>query len=131
MFFLVARPDNPTTFQQDARRTYEEVAKDEQAPPFMRAEALLALGRLFAFQNQPDEAEKYYRQVMDLRYKPLEPISEETAVASNRAFVRQLDQQAQLFSLVGTARLELQRLGIDVEKEYPLVKKADEASAEG
>lgn len=118
MFFLVARPDFPTTFQEDARRTYLEVVNDTATPAFMRAEALLALGRLYAFQNQPEQAKLYYRQVLDMRHKPLPPV---TDMASNRAIIQQLDQRASLFTLAGTARLELQRLGVDVDAEYPLI----------
>ncbi|MBX3730873.1 MAG: tetratricopeptide repeat protein [Candidatus Sumerlaeia bacterium] len=118
MFFLVARPDFPTTFQEDARRTYLEVVNDTATPAFMRAEALLALGRLYAFQNQPEQAKLYYRQVLDMRHQPLAPV---TDMASNRAIIQQLDQRASLFTLAGTARLELQRLGVDVDAEYPLI----------
>jgi hypothetical protein len=103
----------------DAVRTFQEVVDDTAAPDFLRAEAMLAIARLEAFQGNLDAAEQLYRRVLEMRWRPMEPLPER--VGPGREMIRQLDEIAAQATLTGTARLELQRLGIDVMSEYPLV----------
>jgi len=62
-----------------------------------------------------------------MRYEPMEPLG--TDAGPGQELLRQLDMRRSTFSIVGTARLELQRLGVDVEAEYPLERRAEESAS--
>lgn len=101
----------------DAIRSFEQVHTDGAVPEFLRAEALLAEARLHAYRGDRDQAIDLYRQVMEMRHEPLRPLPPTAGVGHE--LVRQIELRTRQFSLAGTARLELQRLGVDVADEYP------------
>jgi len=111
---------------QDAMSTYSQVADDEAAG-FLRYEAKLAQARLlqYAYTDRSDDAEKLYREVIEARQAQYVELGDD-ATPAERAF-RNFSLMSEQFSLAQTARIALLRMGIDVEEEYPLEKKAETA----
>ena len=116
--------ENDAQAKLDAEQLYNEIIEDDTIPAFIRAEAHLALGRIAAFNDDFELAETHFRTVMEMRYAPIEAVPAD-APESERLMQR-LYEVTRQFSLAGTARLELSRLGIDVETEYPLAVEPDE-----
>lgn len=112
-FFLT----NKDVSYQNAVAAYDSVIEEGEAG-FLRYEAMLAKGRLLEFQGQTAKARELYERIMKERFEPL-PALEDIQNPSRRSLL-QLRGQLNTFSVAGTARLRLQALGVDVEKEYPI-----------
>lgn len=113
MLFLTQQ----SSYYQDAVLRYRMIHEDAQAPGFVRAEAMLAEARLEAFQGRTQRAEELYRRVIEMRADEPEQLEEGEELRPERAFVLQLREVLDQFSHAGTARTELQRLGVEVEQE--------------
>lgn len=97
---------------------------DNPGAGFLADEARLALARLRAHVLDDREgAIGLLRQVMENRWVPLEPVGED---ATDQQRLRQmLDEQFQMLTLGASARIELLRLGVDVDAEFPQFRRAD------
>lgn len=122
-FFL----DSDPASANDAINYYLEA---EKADPigFLKADAMMGRARVLTAVEKPDEAIAIYREIMENRFKPivLEDALVRGQVDRTISLVNNMRQRflAQL-SIAGQARLELSRLGVDVETEYPLTKEAE------
>lgn len=119
-FFLT----NEQTYLNDALQTYSEVWQVEEAG-FLADEARMAAARIRAYvQNDEEGAIELYREVMDNRWRPAPALPEEPTEADQLR--QELSRQFQMISLAESARIELIRLGVDVEAEYPSVEGGSE-----
>ncbi|MBI5154660.1 hypothetical protein HZA57_05430 [Candidatus Poribacteria bacterium] len=118
-FFLT----NEDSKLNEAMASYEKASK-ETAAGFFADEALLARARILSGTlNKPEEAIALYRTVMEHRWKPVENMENERNPSRQQLmYVKTMLGQ---FELANTARNELSRLGVDVDKDYPPVKAAE------
>ena len=116
-FFLTDK----RSYLDDAMQTYSEVVSNPAAG-FLADEARLAMARIRTYVLDDREgAIELYREVMDNRWRPAPAIPEE---APESEVLRQnLLRQFQEISLAQSAKIELLRLGVDVEAEYPTVER--------
>ncbi|MGF1572939.1 MAG: hypothetical protein ACFCU1_07690 [Sumerlaeia bacterium] len=123
--------DNQPQSATDAINYYSEA---EAADPlgFLRADAMMGRARVLTQLERTDESIAIYREIMEQRFEPIvlqDPMVrgqvDRTISLVNSMRQRFLSQ----ISIGGLARIELSRLGVDVEAEYPLTKQADEEPA--
>lgn len=124
-FFLT----NQESYLSDAINTFQDVINDTEAPEFLRGEALLGVARNLAFQGNTAQAEEMYRNLLRARYEPLEPLPANASPAER--LIHDIKERSTVVSLAGSARLELQRLGVDVSEEFPIVAPAEEEAETG
>lgn len=127
-FFL----DSDSQSATDALQYYAE-AEESDKLGFIKADAMMGRARMFTATNKPEEATTIYREIMESRFTPvvLEDVMEAGKVDETKSLVNAMRQRflAQI-SIAGQARLELSRLGVDVDKEYPLTKEAEKVESE-
>lgn len=118
-------------FLNDAMGTYRQVAEQPGTEAsFLRYEAMLALARLHELNGSDAQAITILRDVMKATHTPRE--NPDTIENPNRALVQRLRAREDLLSYAGLARIELERLGVDVDAEYPLfiIPEEEEETAE-
>ncbi len=103
----------------DALRLYEAVEKNPNAG-FLADEAKLARARILDFNEQTEAASELYREVLANRYEPIKPLA--TDANRNAQFLQNAREWKEQFTLAGTARANLLRLGQeDIRNEFPPV----------
>lgn len=107
---------NDVDYLNEAMNTYQRV-QDVAGDSFIAAEAKLAMARNAEFQGRLDQARALYREVVESRLVPVKMPTDETR--QSEIFKAQLNDAANQLTLGMTARLALERLGVDVEEEYP------------
>ncbi len=105
------------SMMNDTLNTFDRVIESPDSG-FLRYEAMVAKARILAYQDRPEDAIQIYRDVLDARYKPLEAADENSS--QTRMYIDYIKRRDFEYTIVGTARNELTRLGVDVEKEYPV-----------
>lgn len=118
----------------DAMGYYGDVINNTNAG-ILKADAIMGRARIFSINDNVDEAIALYRELMDERYAPVEleaPLDARNSqeVAQSQLLNQLRQQRLASMNIVGLARLELSRLGVDVDKEYPLTVEKEVASPE-
>jgi hypothetical protein len=105
----------------DAMGTYRQVAdKPGEQSGFMRFEALMGIARLSELTGNEEAAIEALRTVMKETHVPR--VNPDTIENVNRALVQRLRAREEMVTYAGLARVELTRLGVDVDTEFPLFK---------
>lgn len=116
-------------FLNDAMGTYRQVADQPgDGAGFLRYEAMLALARLNELMGNESQAVAILRDVMKATHTPRE--NPDNMENPNRALVQRLRAREDLLSYAGLARIGLERLGVDVDTEYPLFDVTEEDEKE-
>lgn len=117
--FFLTQDAAAATAAMDA---YQKLEAMEDAG-FLRYEAMSSRARVLAFQGKKDEAIALYRKVYDARYEPPKEEAKESTGRPEDMMVRQILQGSRSFTLGSSAREELLKLGVDLEKEEAARKK--------
>ncbi len=110
---LVRNPEEAVQALVAAMDYYRQIEDLGDETGFLRYEAMNARARLLAFQDQIEQAEELYREVVRARYRPQPELTPETPDAQRT--LQDLQFLAGQFTTGNTARMQLQRMGIDVE----------------
>jgi tetratricopeptide (TPR) repeat protein len=114
-WFLTGRE----SYLSDAMNTFRQVTQQSGTEAgFMRHEAMLSLARLHELAGNEDQAIAILRDLMKETHAPR--VNPDRIDNPNRALVQRLRTREDLFTYAGLARMELSRLGVDVDQEFPL-----------
>lgn len=106
-------PDTALASLNAALDFYDQIRQIDGAS-FLRYEAMVAQARILAFLGREDDARELYREVLADRGRA---VPELTETSSEREWLMtQVRQSASQFTSEGTARIQLQRLGMDPEE---------------
>lgn len=97
---------------QSALEFYGQV-RDISEAGFLRYEAMLGEARIRAFLGEEDQAREIYKTVLTERFEPLPELEENPT--QRDMMMWQLRSTARQFTTDNTARIQLRRLGVDVE----------------
>ncbi len=111
---LTASPEEATQALVAAMDYYNRLENLGQEAGFLRYEAMNARARLLAFQGQTERAEELYREVVRARYRPRTELGPDAPDVHRT--LQELRFLAGQFTTGNTARMQLQRLGVDVEE---------------
>jgi tetratricopeptide (TPR) repeat protein len=116
LYLLLTRrsQDEARAALAEAQKYYDQLANLADTG-FLRAEALNAKARLLAFQGNTAEAEKLYRQVLKERGHNLAQPAPNAPPREQLMY--RLRTAAAQFTPASTARIQLQRLGVDIDAE--------------
>ncbi|MDX1971981.1 MAG: tetratricopeptide repeat protein [Candidatus Sumerlaeia bacterium] len=113
----------------DALQYYTEAG---EADPygFLKADATMGRARILTATGKDQEAIALYREILEKRFEPVVLMDSEVVEGRFDEGINLVNAMRARFlaqiSIAGQARLELARFGIDVEKEYPITKEAEE-----
>lgn len=111
-------PDTALASLNAALDYYEQIRQIDRAG-FLRYEAMVAQARILAFLGEEEAARELYREVLAQRGRPIPQVTEESS--EREWLMSQIRQSAAQFTSEGTARIQLQRLGMDPEEIDALV----------
>ncbi|MCC5877389.1 MAG: hypothetical protein JJU11_14310 [Candidatus Sumerlaeia bacterium] len=92
---------------------YYSQVRDINEAGFLRYEAMLGEARIRAFLGEEDRAREIYKTVLTERFDPLPELEENPT--QRDMMMWQLRSTARQFTTDNTARIQLRRLGVDVE----------------
>jgi len=113
-WFLTGRD----SYFTDAMNTFRQVAERPGSEAgFIRYEARMALARLYELSGNDEQAISILRDIVRETHVPR--VNPELIDNPNRAIVQRIRAREEMLTYGGIARMELARLGVNVDEEFP------------